>query len=63
MVFVIVISIVISAKFSHYLAKCIKKILDGLNQIAKGNFNHKLNINSNDELEELSITFNESNKN
>jgi len=62
LILVIVVSIFISAKFSNYLSKFVKKILKGLNEMAKGNFNHKLNINSHDELEELSVTFNESNK-
>lgn len=62
LILVIVVSTFISARFSNYLSKFVKKILNGLNEMAKGNFNHKLNINSHDELEELSVTFNESNK-
>ncbi|TDX59136.1 methyl-accepting chemotaxis protein [Orenia marismortui] len=63
---VLVISIIlfslVSTKASNYLSKNINKVLEGLNKMAQGNFKHKLNIDSNDELGKLSETFNQSNE-
>lgn len=45
-------------KFATYLTTPIKQLSDGVQKIAMGNLNHKLNIHTGDEIESLSISFN-----
>ncbi|MCL6442122.1 MAG: HAMP domain-containing histidine kinase [Alicyclobacillus sp.] len=58
-----IISIAVSAMFAYYLSKRITAPLRELNrvalQIAKGQFDQRVTINTHDELEELGHTFND----
>ncbi|MBW9157437.1 sensor histidine kinase [Clostridium tagluense] len=55
---VIILSGIVSLFISNIITKPIKKIMVGAQKMASGNFNEKININSDDELGQLAKTLN-----
>jgi len=55
---VIILSGIVSIFISNIITKPIKKIMLGAEKMASGNFNEKININSDDELGQLAKTLN-----
>lgn len=53
-----IISIVLALTFGRHLRLSITQVIEKLNEFAKGNFNVKLNLDSNDEFGDVSKSFN-----
>ncbi len=47
-----------SAKIAVHISKPVDALMTGADEIAKGNFEHKIQVNTNDELEQLAENFN-----
>lgn len=55
----ILLTVLISLKVSNIITSPLNQFLNTAKEIANGNYKKRININSDDEIEELAITFNE----
>ena len=57
-IFIVAIAMIIGVLFSRTFTSPIEKLFQGTAQLAKGNFNTKIEVNSKDEIGALSDSFN-----